>query len=143
MSVSEREYLVRLPGIIDEKFKSLMEFMREGVPIVAGNDAGLPHTGFGLFWKELDAMVAGGATPMQAIAAATQTAARAIRMQNTIGSIRAGKQADLLIVDGDPTEDISTLSQVRLVVQAGRVVYQKSAPTHQEGIHPDQFESFR
>lgn len=143
MSVSEREYLERLPGVIDEKFKSLIEFIKQGVPVVAGNDAGLPYTGFGLFWKELDAMAAGGMPPIQAIAAATQTAARAIHMQDTIGAIQVGKQADLLVVDGDPTEDIAALSQVRLVMQAGRVVYQKGAPIHQEEIHPDQFRSFR
>jgi len=125
MSASERAYLARLPGIIDEKFKSLMEFIKQGVPVVAGNDAGLPHTGFGSFWKELDAMAAGGMPPIQAIAAATQTAARAIHKQDTLGTIQVGKQADLLVVDGDPTEDIAALSQVRLVMQAGRVAYQK------------------
>jgi imidazolonepropionase-like amidohydrolase len=46
-------------------------------------------------------------------------------MEDQIGSIQAGKQADLLVVDGDPTTDISALSRVRLVMLAGRTVFQK------------------
>ncbi len=68
-------------------------------------------------------MIAGGMTVIQAIAAATATAALSLGMADLIGSIRQGKQADLLLVDGDPTTDISALSRVRMVMQAGRIVY--------------------
>ena len=128
LSRAEAAYLERLPGIIDVKYEALQGFLKAGVAVVAGNDAGLPHTGFGCFWRELESLVAGGMTPLQAIAAATQTAARAIGMQDRIGAIQTGRQADLLVVDGDPTADISALARVRLVVQAGRVVYRKAAP---------------
>ena len=47
-------------------------------------------------------------------------------MDDQIGSIQPGKQADLLVVDGNPTEDISALSRVRLVMQAGRIVFKKT-----------------
>jgi imidazolonepropionase-like amidohydrolase len=46
-------------------------------------------------------------------------------MEDRIGSIQPGKQADLLVVDGDPTSDISALSRVRLVMLAGRTIFQK------------------
>jgi imidazolonepropionase-like amidohydrolase len=49
-------------------------------------------------------------------------------MADRIGSIRKGKQADLLIVDGDPTSDISALAHVRMVMQAGRMVYRAITP---------------
>jgi imidazolonepropionase-like amidohydrolase len=94
----------------------------DGYVLVAGNDAGLPYTGFGCLWQEPDAMMSGGMTAMQAIAAATRSAARALGMEDKIGSIQPGKQADLLVVDGDPTTDITALSRVRMVMQAGRIV---------------------
>jgi imidazolonepropionase-like amidohydrolase len=93
--------------------------------VVAGNDAGLPYTGFGCLWQELDAMMSGGMTAINAIAAATRSAARALGVEDRIGSIQVGKQADLLVVDGDPTADISALSRVRLVMLAGRIVWEK------------------
>ena len=99
--------------------------MTAGVNVVAGNDAGLPYTGFGCLWQELDAMMSGGMTAMQAIAAATASAARMLGMEDQIGSIQPGKQADLVIVDGNPTEDIAALSRVRLVMQSGRIAFEK------------------
>ena len=71
-------------------------------------------------------MMAGGMSALQAIAAATASAARMLGMEDQIGSIQPGKQADLLIVDGDPTEDIAALSRVRLVMQAGRIAFEKT-----------------
>ena len=62
---------------------------------------------------------------------ATATASRALGMADRIGSIRKGKQADLLVVDGDPTTDMSALSRVRMVMQAGRVVYCAITPINQ------------
>jgi imidazolonepropionase-like amidohydrolase len=124
LNAVEQERLERFPGIIEEKFKALRGFLSAGVPVVAGNDAGLPYTDFGCLWQELDAMLAGGITAMQALEAATLTAARALGMGNEIGSIQTGKQADLFIVDDDPTIDISALSRVSMVMQAGRIVFE-------------------
>jgi imidazolonepropionase-like amidohydrolase len=123
LNESEETVLKSLPDAIDAKLLALQGFMAAGVPVVAGNDAGLPYTEFGFLWQELDAMVMGGMTAIEAITAATQTAARAVRMEDEIGSIKSGKQADLLIVDGDPTTEISALSNVRMVMQAGRMVF--------------------
>ena len=55
------------------------KLLKAGVTMVAGNDAGLPLTGFGLLWRELEGMVMGGMTAMQAITAATKNAAAAIQ----------------------------------------------------------------
>jgi len=70
-------------------------------------------------------MMSGGMTAMQAITAATAIPARMLGLEGQIGSIQPGKQADLLVVDGNPIEDISALSRVRLVMQAGRIVFNK------------------
>jgi imidazolonepropionase-like amidohydrolase len=123
---TEGRYLKILPEIIKSKLQALRGFMETGVRIVAGNDAGLPYTGFGCLWQELEVMISGGMTAMQAIAAATASAARMLGLEDRIGSIHPGKQADLLIVDGNPTEDIAALSRVRLVMQAGRIVFKKT-----------------
>jgi imidazolonepropionase-like amidohydrolase len=125
LNAAEQKRLAGLPSVIESKLKALQGFLAAGIKIVAGNDAGLPYTGFGCLWQELDAMMSGGMTAMQAIAAATRSAARALGMEDQIGSIQPGKQADLLVVDGDPTTDISALSRVRLVMLAGRTIFQK------------------
>ena len=125
LNAAEQKRLAGLPGVIESKLKALQGFLAAGLNVVAGNDAGLPHTGFGCLWQELDAMISGGMTAIQAITAATRAAARTMGMENWIGSIQPGKQADLLVVDGDPTTDISALSRVRLVMLAGRTIFQK------------------
>jgi len=122
---TEQQRLTMLPGVIESKLAALRGFLAAGVRMVAGNDAGLPYTGFGCLWQELEAMMAGGMTAMQAMAAATSSAAGALGMEDRIGSIQPGKQADLVVVDGDPTADITALSRVRLVMQAGRIVHEK------------------
>ena len=126
LSAVERQRLKLLPGVIESKFQAVRGFQEAGVDLVAGNDAGLPYTGFGRLRQELDAMMAGGLSAMQAITAATATAARLLRMDDRIGSIQSGKQADLVVVDGDPTKDITALLQIRLVMQAGQIVSEKT-----------------
>jgi imidazolonepropionase-like amidohydrolase len=68
-------------------------------------------------------MVECGMTPMQAIVASTGQASEALRMQALVGTLEVGKEADLLVVDGNPLEDISILADPKnlfLVMQAGR-----------------------
>jgi imidazolonepropionase-like amidohydrolase len=125
LNADEQKHLAGLPAVIESKRQALQGFLSAGVTVVAGNDAGLPYTGFGCLWQELDAMMSGGMTAMQAITAATAAAAQMLRMEDQIGSIQPGKQADLIVVDGNPAEDISALSRVQLVMQAGRIVWEK------------------
>jgi imidazolonepropionase-like amidohydrolase len=125
LTAAEEKRLAGLPGVIESKLEALRGFLAAGVTVLAGNDAGLPYTGFGCLWQELDAMISGGMTAMQAITAATRAAARTMGMEDRIGSIQPGKQADLIVVDGDPTTDITALSRVQLVMLAGRTIFQK------------------
>ena len=124
LTSEEFDRLQRSPDAIAEKFRILEGFIKIGVKCVAGSDAGLPQTGFGRFWQELDAMIGGGMTPMQAIVSATRTAAEAINRESDIGSLKSGKKADLLVVENNPLEDIRALAKVRLVMKDGVVVYQ-------------------
>ena len=68
-------------------------------------------------------MVSGGMTPLEAIRSATLTAARTLGLAGEIGSLAPGMRADLIVVAGDPLKNIRALSRVRLVMQAGRVVF--------------------
>ena len=94
-----------------------------GVRIGAGTDAGVTGTHHG--WatlRELELLVAGGLTPMQAITAATLDSARALRVDAERGSVAAGKLADLLLVDGEPHRRISDVARIRRVFLGGREV---------------------
>jgi imidazolonepropionase-like amidohydrolase len=89
-----------------------------GVPIVAGSDTGL--IGYGLD-RELELYVQAGMTPMAAIQTATLAAARAMKMEKESGTIEAGKQADLVLVEGNPLQNISDIRRVVSVVKGGRM----------------------
>lgn len=96
-----------------------------GVKIAFGTDVG------GFDWGidpaiEFPLMVKYGMTPIQAIRAATTTAAELLNMQNDLGSIAPGKYADLVAVKGDPLNDITLLQKIDFVMKGGEVY--KSAP---------------
>jgi imidazolonepropionase-like amidohydrolase len=117
----EKKRLDNLPYELEQKYKQLKGLLKAGVRCVAGDDAGLPFTPVNQLWLELDAMVEGGMKPMQAIVSATKSASEAMDLFGEIGSIEAGKQADLIVVDGDPTAKIPALSRLSLVMKAGKV----------------------
>jgi imidazolonepropionase-like amidohydrolase len=71
-------------------------------------------------------MVAAGMPPMDAIRAATSVAAAFLGVNQDLGTLEAGKLADIIAVDGDPSEDISAMSAVRFVMKEG-VVYRNDA----------------
>ena len=91
---------------------------RAGVPIVAGSDTGL--IGYGLD-RELELYVQAGMTSMQAIQTATIVSARVMKLEKDSGSIEPGKRADLVLVEGNPLQDIRNLRRVSKVVANGRM----------------------
>jgi imidazolonepropionase-like amidohydrolase len=99
--------LVHLVGILH----------KAGIPIVAGTDQTVP--GYSLH-RELELYVRAGFTPMEAIQAATLVPARVMHLEREVGTVTAGKRADLLVVDGNPLHRISDLRNVRLVIARGR-----------------------
>lgn len=88
---------------------SFRKAAKAGAKIALGTDAaGVLH---GRNARELTLMVEGGLSPMQAIVAATKTAAEACRVSDLVGTIEAEKLADMVLVDGNPLVDISILEQ--------------------------------
>lgn len=93
--------------------------VRAGVKMAFGTDAGV--CAYGTSGKQFAFMVKYGMTPMQAIQAATSSAADLLGHSDEIGSLKVGKYADLIAVDGDPLKDISLLENVPWVMKGGTV----------------------
>jgi imidazolonepropionase-like amidohydrolase len=89
-----------------------------GIPVVAGTDMGFPGTSLA---RELELYVQGGLTPMQALQTATIAPARAMNLAKTTGSLDPGKQADLVLIDGDPLRQIRAVRRVQLVMKGGQL----------------------
>lgn len=99
--------------------ESLRKAVPAGVKIAFGTDAGVSLHGRNA--DEFEWMVKNGMTAAQAIAAATINAADLLGLADQIGSIEAGKRADLIAVDGDPLSDVTVLKRVPFVMSNGRV----------------------
>ena len=103
-----------------------------GVPLVAGTDEAVP--GYSVS-REVELYVAAGIPPMDALRAATAVSARAMGMEGTTGTIEPGKQADLLVLDGNPLDAIRNLQRVRLVMKNG-VLYRSADLWRAAGFRP-------
>ena len=106
-------------------FKQMEAFVRlankAGAKVVVGSHSDVPHTKRGwAYQRELELLVDSGLTPMGAIVAGTLDNARYFRIQDRLGSVEAGKLADLVIVEGDPLKDISNMRRVKRVMLNGR-----------------------
>lgn len=96
----------------------------EGVRLVAGSDASWMYYNLGnsCFQDEITAHVDIGMTPMEAIVSATSDAARSCWIEKEVGSLEPGKKADLLVVDGNPIENIRDLTKVTDVFLNGEKI---------------------
>jgi imidazolonepropionase-like amidohydrolase len=104
-----------------------------GVPLLCGSESGFSITPYGDWhYRELEVFVRDlGLTPLQAIQCATQANAFAMRMSGQVGEIAAGRLADLLVVDGDPSRDVTVLGdrgRLRHVFKGGRDIDLTPAP---------------
>lgn len=92
---------------------------RAGVPIVAGTDMGSPFTGPDAIHQEIALLTGIGMSNHEAIQAATLLGARAIGVEDDLGTVRPGRRADLLVLDGDPLDDITATRRIRHLLQDG------------------------
>jgi imidazolonepropionase-like amidohydrolase len=99
--------------------RTLARAVRENVNIAFGTDSGVSRHGDNA--QEFALMVQAGMTPAQAIRAATVNAATLLGRQDRIGTIEAGKDADIIAVAGDPLQDVRLLENVQFVMRHGRV----------------------
>jgi imidazolonepropionase-like amidohydrolase len=109
-----REKVLKAREVVSRNFESIV---RSGVNLAVGTDS--MH---GFLAYELECLVRFGATPMQAILSATRNAARACRLEDRLGTLEPGKQADFVAVDGDPLADIRALRRIQAVFKDGERV---------------------
>lgn len=113
--------LPRLRAAFEMGEKNLKTLFDAGIKIGFGTDSGPPTRFQGFFeHRELQLMVESGLTPMQAIVAATRTGAEILGAGSEFGTLAPGKQADFLVLDGDPLEDIHNTEELSAVWQAGK-----------------------
>jgi Amidohydrolase family len=110
---------IRRGKIIMKDFKEITGALyRDKITIVAGTDMGFP--GYSVF-RELELYVECGLTPMQAIQTATITPAKVMKMDKVTGSIETGKRADIIIVDGDPLQNIRNIRKIESIIKDGNI----------------------
>src|SRR5580704_10371237 len=105
---------------------------KAGVPIVAGTDQTVP--GHSLH-REIELYVQAGFTPMEAIQAATIVPARVMGLDKEVGTVEAGKRADVIILDGNPLESIHNIRKVEFVITNG-VMYNSAELWRSVGFKP-------
>ena len=90
-----------------------------GVKLVGGSDCGWSYYPFGDFQGEIMSLHKAGLSPLEAIYAGTRSPAAALCKLDTIGTVETGKEADLLVVNGDPSQDLECLRDVVAVFKGG------------------------
>ena len=95
--------------------------LKLGVKIVAGSDTGYGPNSIARVSRELTVLVDAGMTPLQALQAATVTNAEMLRLEKQIGQVAPGFEADLLVVDANPLDNIRTLLDPLVVISNGRL----------------------
>jgi len=123
--IAERQRAVADPG----RFAGLRAAAEAGVPIAFGTDAGSPAVGHDVVAPELEFMVRIGVVPdaLAALRSATSVAARVSRLEDQLGTLEAGKQADVAVVDGNPLEDLQALARVTATLLAGKPMVDRRA----------------
>lgn len=107
------------PEAIRRKRLSFRAALESGVTLCNGSDVGVFAHGDNA--RELELLVEYGLPAPLALRAATSTAARVLRIDDRLGTIEPGRLADLVAVEGDPTQDVSSLRRVRFVMKGGVV----------------------
>jgi imidazolonepropionase-like amidohydrolase len=110
------------PESVQENRRSFQMAMKAGVPICMGGDVGV--FSHGKNWLEMEAMQRAGMSASEVLISATSRNARIFHLADR-GSIKPGLLADLVVVDGDPTKDVSAVEHVRLVMKGGEIVVQR------------------
>jgi imidazolonepropionase-like amidohydrolase len=115
------ESLVKERAIGRKQRETFRAAVRAGVKQIFGTDNGAVFPA-GQNALQFAKMVEWGMTPLQAVQAATSEAARALDRERDVGAIAVGRYGDIVAVEGDPLQDISTLEHVRTIIKGGELV---------------------
>jgi imidazolonepropionase-like amidohydrolase len=120
-SPQDEATLQRWLRMFDQNLDQFRRMREAGVTWVAGTDAGWRYTTIEGMPLELELMHQGGMPALEAIAAGTSLAAQVLGLGETLGTLRPGMIADVLVVRGNPLDDLTRLGDVRMVMQGGEV----------------------
>ncbi len=121
-----RNYGAPVSGCVN----NVRQFAEAAGQVALGNDYGGGPGDFelGIPMYEVEKLSEAGLTPMQIIMASTKNAAHVSNMEQEIGTLEPGKMADVLVVGGNPLEDLQALTKVRLVVHSGVIIRDEIKP---------------
>ena len=112
----------------EQRFSLTRKMIQAGMKVMGGDDAGCRMTTFRDYWKGLKLMKEQlGMSPMEVIKSATSIAADVMGVGKKIGTLKAGMAADLLIINGNPDQDLNCLETPELVMKNGAIVAEKGA----------------
>ena len=106
--------------VTDAHIAMLRRAVKLGVMIATGTDAGSPCSPPDVYFEELEIMAEAGMAPMEVIRSSTSIGARAIRRPD-LGTLESGKQADILVVAGNPLERLADIRNTRIVIVKGKL----------------------
>ena len=118
----------RMLEIREVHWASCEEAIRQGVNVVAGTDCGVPGILPNMLWREIRLLHERGLSKANALRAATSRAAELLGVDTQVGTVEKGKQADLILVQGNPLDDLARLETVELVIKEGKIVHRKDGP---------------
>jgi len=117
------EYMVRSSQwVLEEKIPRFKKAVKKGVLIAFGTDAGSPINPHENLEVECRCMIEGGMTPMEVIVSLTKRAASLLQLGDKVGTLESGKRADIVLLGGNPLEDIAQVANVVGVLKDGRPV---------------------
>lgn len=108
--------------VLENHKAGLAKCRARGVNVAFGTDAGTPFNYHGKQGYEFELMVSFGFTVAEALTAATLTNSKLLRLDDTIGTLESGKQADLAAFDGDPYTDVTAMTRCAFVMRAGKQI---------------------
>ena len=122
MTDAEQDKINTFKNNREISIENISRMRQDGVNLVCGSDSAWNHYKMGEFQKEILTHVEVGMSEAEAIRSATIESARSCDVDDIVGTLESGKQADLLVVKGNPVENINDIFNVIDVFQAGSLV---------------------
>jgi imidazolonepropionase-like amidohydrolase len=121
LTPEEEAFLSRWQNLLKDNIEQFSKLREAGVRLVAGTDAGWRFTPFDGLPLEMELMHRGGMSTLEALTAGTGFAAKVIGIDQEVGTLTAGLAADIIVVKGNPLDDLGALRNLQLVMQAGEI----------------------